>query len=74
MSASTCKVDRILSPIQQARDVAAIIEALGYAKSIVFGSSLGGIIAFQFAIDFAEMVDHLICHEAPTFSLLPDAM
>lgn len=73
MSASTCKVNKRLSLPQQARDVAAVIKAMNFGKSIIFGSSLGGIIAFQFAIDFPEMVDHLTAHEAPTFSLLPDA-
>lgn len=73
MSDSTCEIEHILSVPQQARDVAAIIKALGFSKSTIFGSSLGGIISFQFAIDFPDMVEHLISHEAPTFSLLPDA-
>lgn len=73
MSASTCKVNKTLSFFQQARDVAAVIKAMSFEKSVIFGSSLGGIISFQFAIDFPEMVDHLIAHEAPTSSLLPDA-
>jgi pimeloyl-ACP methyl ester carboxylesterase len=73
MSASTCKVNKLLSPPQQARDVATIIKAMSFEKSIVFGSSLGGVIAFQFGIDFPKMVEHLICHEAPTSSLLPDS-
>ncbi|KAL2070868.1 hypothetical protein VTL71DRAFT_13894 [Oculimacula yallundae] len=64
---------QVLNPYQQARDVLAIIHAMGFTKSIIFGSSLGGIIAFQFATDFPSAVDHLIVHEAPTFHLLPDA-
>ncbi|KAH8903612.1 alpha/beta-hydrolase [Coniochaeta sp. PMI_546] len=73
MSASQVKVNKKLSPPQQARDIAAVIKALGFQKSIIFGSSSGGIFAFQFAHDFPEMVDHLISHEAPIINLLPDA-
>ncbi|TVY82974.1 putative hydrolase [Lachnellula suecica] len=73
MSASKVKVNKPLSHTQQARDVKAVIEAVGFDKAIVFGSSLGGIIAFQFAIDFPDMIDHIISHEAPTHNLLPEA-
>lgn len=73
MSASKVEVNKKLSPPQQARDVRAVIQALGFDKSIIFGSSSGGIFAFQFAHDFPNMVDHLISHEAPTATLLPDA-
>ncbi|KAK4038750.1 Alpha/Beta hydrolase protein [Parachaetomium inaequale] len=73
MSASKVKVNKKLSPPQQARDIRAVIKAVGFDKSIIFGSSSGGIFAFQFAHDFPEMVDHLIAHEAPTTTLLPDA-
>jgi pimeloyl-ACP methyl ester carboxylesterase len=73
MSASQVALPKKLNPPQQARDVRAIIQALGFDKSIIFGSSSGGIFAFQFAHDFPDMVDHLIAHEAPTIMLLPDA-
>jgi len=73
MSASQVVVPRKLNPPQQARDIRAIIQAVGFDKSILFGSSSGGILGFQFAHDFPEMVDHLISHEAPTIMLLPDA-
>lgn len=73
MSASKVEVNKKLSPPQQARDVRAVIQALGFDKSIIFGSSSGGIFALQFAHDFPDMVDHLISHEAPTATLLPDA-
>ncbi|KAB5516897.1 Alpha/Beta hydrolase protein [Coniochaeta sp. 2T2.1] len=65
-----------LNPPQQARDVRAVILALGggkFEKSVVFGSSSGGIFAFQFAHDFPDMVSVLIAHEAPTVTLLPEA-
>lgn len=73
MSASQVKVNKKLNPPQQARDIRAVIHSLGFDKSILFGSSSGGIFAFQFAHDFPDMVDHLISHEAPTIMLLPDA-
>lgn len=73
MSASQVKVNKKLSPPQQARDIRAVIHAMGFDKSILFGSSSGGLFAFTFAHDFPEMVDHLISHEAPTTSLLPEA-
>lgn len=73
MSNSQVEVNKTMSYPQQARDVAAVIRATGNTSSIIFGSSLGGIIAFQFAIDHPEMVVDLIAHEAPTFNLLSDA-
>ncbi|WDK19429.1 acetyltransferase/esterase [Colletotrichum graminicola] len=73
MSASKAKVNKRLNPPQQARDICAIVKALGFDKTILFGSSGGGILSFQFAIDFPHMVDHIIAHEAPTFTLLPNA-
>ncbi|KAF8862146.1 acetyltransferase/esterase [Acephala macrosclerotiorum] len=71
MSGSQVEKKKPLSHPQQARDVAAVIKAMGFSKSIIFGSSLGGVIAFQFGIDFPDMVDRLISHEAPTASLIP---
>jgi pimeloyl-ACP methyl ester carboxylesterase len=74
MSSSTVEgLKKPLSPPQQARDIAAIIKALGFEKSLIFGNSLGGILGFQLAIDYPEIIDHLICHEAPTSMILPDA-
>ncbi|KAJ4248355.1 hypothetical protein NW762_012684 [Fusarium torreyae] len=73
MSASQVPINKRLSPPQQARDIRAVIKALGFEKAIVFGSSSGGIFGFQLAHDFPEIVDHLISHEAPTCILLPDA-
>ncbi|KAG4441964.1 hypothetical protein IFR05_002583 [Cadophora sp. M221] len=72
MSSSQVPANKILNPYQQARDVLAVIKAMGREKSIVFGSSLGGVLAFQLACDYPDVVDHLICHEAPTVHLLPD--
>ena len=73
MSASQVKVNKKLSPPQQARDIRAVIKAVGFDKAILFGSSSGGLFSFQLANDFPEMVDHVIAHEAATLFLLPDA-
>jgi len=72
MSSSQVPTNKIFNPYQQARDVLAIIKALGFEEAIVFGSSLGGVLGFQLAADYPEVIDHLICHEAPTVTLLPD--
>lgn len=61
-----------LNPPQQTRDMLAVINALGFDKAIVFGSSLGGTLALQFAITYPQYVHHLIAHEAPAMTLLPD--
>jgi pimeloyl-ACP methyl ester carboxylesterase len=73
MSASQVAVNKRLNPPQQARDIRAVIRALGFDRSVVFGSSSGGIFSLQFAHDYPEMVDRLISHEAPTVMVLPDA-
>src|ERR1700710_944053 len=41
-----------LSPVQSARDVVAIIKALGFNKASVFGTSSGGLIALQLAASY----------------------
>jgi pimeloyl-ACP methyl ester carboxylesterase len=49
------------------------MRAVGFEKAIIFGSSGGGILAFQFAHDYPQRVEHIIAHEAPTMLLVPDA-
>ena len=73
MGASRVASPRPLNPVQQARDVVAIVKAMGKTKTSIFGNSGGGVIAFQLAISFPEVVDQVICHEAPSMSLLPDS-
>jgi pimeloyl-ACP methyl ester carboxylesterase len=71
MSASQVKgPNKQFNPVQQARDIIAITKAIGRATTSVFASSGGGIIAYQMAVSYPKMLDHLICHEAPTTSLL----
>lgn len=64
-------IARQWNPAQSARDVLAIIKHLGFERASVFGTSGGGIIAFQFAVMFPQHVDKLIVHESPTMALLP---
>jgi pimeloyl-ACP methyl ester carboxylesterase len=63
----------VISMPQQAGDVAAIVKALGFQKGIIFGNSLGGVLAFQVAIDHPEIIEHMVVHEAPMFMILPDS-
>jgi pimeloyl-ACP methyl ester carboxylesterase len=71
MSASQVKgPNKQFNPVQQARDIIAIMKALGHKTTSIFASSGGGIIAFQMAISYRETLDHVICHETPTTSLL----
>ncbi|KAI9148265.1 hydrolase [Paramyrothecium foliicola] len=72
MSASQVPVNKYLNPYQQGRDIVAIIKALGFEKATLFGSSLGGLLGFVVAAGNPEVVEHLIAHEAPSMSLLPD--
>ncbi|KAH7313931.1 Alpha/Beta hydrolase protein [Stachybotrys elegans] len=72
MTASQVAVNKILNPYQQARDIVAIIKALGFAKATIFGSSLGGLLTFVVAAEYPEIVEHMISHEGASFPLLPD--
>lgn len=65
------EINEQMNPAQSARDVLAIIRQLGFEQATVFGTSMGGVIAFQFAIQFPQHVDKLIAHESPTMALLP---
>ena len=62
-----------LNPAQQARDILAVADALGFGteKLYLFSSSGGGIISFQLAATQPERVEHLIAHEMPCAALLP---
>jgi len=72
-SASQVAENKLLSPRQQAADALAVVRALGFDGAVVFGCSLGGVVALQFALDHPAAVEHVVAHEAPTLTLLPDA-
>ncbi|KAH6671840.1 Alpha/Beta hydrolase protein [Halenospora varia] len=64
-----------LNPVQQTRDILAVASALGFGsqKLYLFTNSGGGIYALQLAATHPERIAHLIVHETPTISLLPDS-
>ncbi|GER85605.1 hydrolase [Thermogemmatispora aurantia] len=48
-----------------ARDVAALMVALGYERAIVMGHDWGGVIAWQVAMRYPELVERLVIMNAP---------
>jgi pimeloyl-ACP methyl ester carboxylesterase len=61
MSASRVKgPSKDLNFAQQARDIIAIMKALGHSKTSIFASSGGGVIAFQLAVSYPSVVEHMI--------------
>ena len=51
-----------------ARDLKGLLKQLGIAKAHILGSSAGGPIAMQFALDYPEMTDALILVNTMTYS------
>ncbi|KAG0646942.1 putative hydrolase [Hyphodiscus hymeniophilus] len=71
MSASLVKgPNKLFNPCQQARDIIAVMKAIGRETTSIFASSGGGIIGFQMAVSYPSTLDHMVCHEAPTTVLL----
>jgi len=65
--------NKIWNPVQQARDIIAVITALGFEKASVFASSGGCTNALQLAFSYRTYITHLILHEPPVYTLLdPD--
>jgi pimeloyl-ACP methyl ester carboxylesterase len=65
------------NPIQQARDVVAILKDFAQKTSLstpprahIVSSSSGGLVAFQLALSYPDYVGHVVVHEAPSLSLL----
>ena len=69
---STVEKPRILNPMESARDIVAIIKAMGSAKASLFGTSSGGIFALQVAQSYPEYVETIVVHEIPIVSILPE--
>lgn len=60
----TADVDRPLTYEQMADDVAALLRYVGITSADVFGYSMGGGVAFQFAIRHPELVRRLVAASA----------
>lgn len=56
-----------------ADDVACIIENESGAPAIVFGSSMGGLIALELVNRRPDLLHQVIVHEPPCISIMPDA-
>jgi pimeloyl-ACP methyl ester carboxylesterase len=71
MSASQVKgPSKKFNPAQQARDIIAIMKAIGHQTTSIYASSGGGIIAFQMAVSYPTTLEQVVCYETPTTSLL----
>src|SRR5437016_393838 len=57
--------DRQISLIDMGNDMAGVLKKLGYDKVDVFGYSMGGGVAFQFAVQHPEMVRRLVLVSTP---------
>ena len=71
-SRSTGRVDKPMSMAEQADDARAVIDALAGGKAIVYGSSLGGLIALELAARHPDALTALIVHEPPAVNVLAD--
>jgi pimeloyl-ACP methyl ester carboxylesterase len=56
----TADIDRELSPLHMAGDVAALLSDLGIGRADLFGFSLGGLVALQFAMRYPDRVNRLV--------------
>eukprot|EP01136_Pigoraptor_vietnamica_P037533 Opistho-1_new@105600 len=56
------------------RDVAKLIRALGYDKAVIMAHDWGGIVAWQFAMQYPELVERLIVMNCPHPQAFEDAV
>lgn len=57
---------------QQSADAVAVIAHNGFDTASVFGSSGGGVVAFDMAARFPEVIEAIVPHEAPLPKLMTD--
>jgi acetyltransferase/esterase len=56
----------------QSDDVSALIRSITHEPVIVFGSSLGAVIAIDLVIRYPDLVTKIIAHEPPLVRLIPE--
>ncbi|WP_327139013.1 alpha/beta fold hydrolase [Nocardia sp. NBC_01327] len=61
------------SPRTHADDAALVLAALTDSPALVFGTSIGAVIAMELAVRHQERVRIVVAHEPPVGALLPDA-
>ena len=71
-SRSTGRTDKPMQFEEQADDGKAIIDGLAGGRALVYGSSLGALIALDVAARHPHAVEALIAHEPPAVRVLPD--
>ena len=71
-SRSTGRTGQPMRIDEQADDAKAVIDALAGEKALIFGSSLGGLIALELATRHPDALTALIVHEPPAVGVLPD--
>lgn len=71
-SRSTGRTGQPMRMEEQADDAKAVIDGLAGGKALVYGSSLGGLIALELAARHPDALTALIVHEPPAVQVLPD--
>lgn len=56
----------------QSEDVSALIRSITHQPVVVFGSSLGAVIAIDLVMRYPDLVSKVIAHEPPLVGLIPD--
>jgi pimeloyl-ACP methyl ester carboxylesterase len=70
---STGRVERPLDIAQESGDIAALLDALGVRRVVVFATCGGASVGFDFAVRYPGYVRAYVVHEPITIRMLPDA-
>src|SRR5207245_8733263 len=57
----------------QAKDIRAVVTALGYDKTFVVAHDIGNMVAYAYAATYPDKVDRLVVMDAPIPELIPGA-